>query len=96
MSCSINKIGDKFFLKELFLVLTLLFVYNNFMYKKEVLINADGRGYYEYLPALFIYDDIHFGYLDTLETDYYDLEQMKGMYQNPLFERPINKYFAGT
>lgn len=96
MSSSFKIIEKKFYLREVFIVLALLFVYNNFTFKKEVVINADGRGYYEYLPALFIYDDMHFGYLDTLQTDYYDLEQMKAMYHNPLFEKPINKYFAGT
>ncbi len=66
------------------------------MLKKEVVINADGRGYYEYLPALFIYKDIHFRYLDTLETDYYDAELMKGFYVNPKFENRVDKYFVGT
>lgn len=96
MLFSVKTIKNTSFLREILLVLLLFFVYNNYTYKKEVVINADGRGYYEYLPALFIYEDIHFGYLDTLQTDYYDQEQMKTMYKNPLFEKPIDKYFAGT
>lgn len=87
---------NKIFLGELIVVFLLFFVYNNYMPKKEVFIKSDGRGYYEYLPALFIYDDIHFEYLDTLETDYYDIEVMSEMYQNPMFDKPINKYFVGT
>lgn len=66
------------------------------MYKKDVVINADGRGYYEYLPALFIYNDIRYNYLDTLETDYYKPEQTSQYYVNSAFENKVNKYFAGT
>jgi hypothetical protein len=29
----------------------------------------DQAGYYNYLPALFIYQDIEFSYLDTLKID---------------------------
>lgn len=90
------KLLNKIFIKELIIIFSLLFVYNNYMIKKDVVINADGRGYYEYLPALFIYNDIHFEYLDTLETDYYSIEMMNQYYRSPVFEQRVNKYFAGT
>lgn len=96
MLLSIKQIDKRFFLRELIIALILLFVYNNYMLKKVNVINADGRGYYEYLPALFIYNDIHFNYLDTLVTDYYDAEQIKEYYKTPKFEHRVDKYFVGT
>jgi len=90
------------FLKELSLILILIVVYNNFLSKNnvrkgEVFIQADGRGYYEYLPALLIYKDIHLHYLDTLQTEYYTPEQNKlvggGLIKDGHHK---NKFFIGT
>ncbi len=83
------------------IVVILLISYNNFLYKKnpdkkEVFINADGRGYYEYLPALFIYKDLHFSYIDTLKTAYYEIEHNKLLYKYQENGLRINKYFVGT
>lgn len=97
----LKKIVQFQFFKELLIVLILLISYNNFLYKKnpdkkEVFINADGRGYYEYLPALFIYDDIHLAYIDTLQTEYYEIEHNKLLYKYQENGLRINKYFVGT
>lgn len=67
------------------------------MTKRDNLIEADGRGYYEFLPATFIYKDLHFKYLDTLKTEFYDDE----MIAEDFFPRLENgqrydKYFIGT
>lgn len=67
------------------------------MTKRDNLIEADGRGYYEFLPATFIYKDLHFKYLDTLQTEFYDDE----MIAEDFFPRLENgqrydKYFIGT
>jgi hypothetical protein len=89
------------FFRELIIVFILFFVYNNFLYKKEldrheVVINSDGRGYYEYLPAFFIYDDIHLAYIDTLKTEYYEIENNKAIYGYLENGQRINKYYSGT
>lgn len=34
-------------------------------------IESDGKGYYAYLPAVFIYNDLHFGFVDEYESTYY-------------------------
>jgi hypothetical protein len=41
-------------------------------YWKEI-IKSDGKGYYAYLPAIFIYHDLNFGFFDKIEkNEYYD------------------------
>lgn len=89
------------FVREVLIILVLLFVYNNFLYKKkfeykEVFIQSDGRGYYEYLPAFFIYNDIHFSYIDTLHTEFYEIEHVKPIYVQRDNGGYFNKYFVGT
>ena len=34
-------------------------------------INSDGKGYYAYLTAIFIYQDLEYGFIDDYETKYY-------------------------
>ncbi|MCO5258654.1 MAG: hypothetical protein M9916_00740 [Crocinitomicaceae bacterium] len=98
----INKVLIKLpFLREVLLVIILLFVANNFLYKKnldnkEIFILADGRGYYEYLPALFIYHDIKLDYLDTIQTDFYTQENTLPIFLDFNSGKRINKYYIGT
>ena len=33
-------------------------------------INSDGKGYYAYLPALFIYHDLQFSFVEQYEAAY--------------------------
>ncbi|MGV3632031.1 MAG: hypothetical protein ACO1O6_12550 [Bacteroidota bacterium] len=75
--------------------LTFLFVANNFWEKKSMFIISDGRAYYEYLPATFIYKDLKFNYLDTLHTDLYPQVENQNFYQKVNGQR-VNKYFIGT
>ena len=59
-------------------------------------IVSDGKGYYAYLPAIFIYNDLNFGFNQTVEkhdhpetwyTDYrYKLDK----------KRIFTKYYVGT
>lgn len=59
------------------------------------IIEADGKGYYAYLPAAFIYKDLNFTFFDSIEKKhpnpriYYD-------YRVGESDRQANKYFAGT
>jgi hypothetical protein len=57
-------------------------------------LEADAKGYYSYLPAIFVYNDLNFSFFNKIEnknTDplYYDYRS----FQNGKF---INKYYFGT
>ncbi len=84
------------FLQEALIIFLYLILLNNFLGRKEVVIVADGKGYYDYLPATFIYKDLNFGYTDTLVTEFYDHHTYnQGI--NPIVEgKKVNKYFIGT
>lgn len=67
------------------------------MTKRDNLIEADGRGYYEFLPAIFIYKDLQFKYLDTLQTEFYDDEMIAhDFYPRLANGQRYDKYFIGT
>ena len=40
--------------------------------RQKYVIISDGKGYYAYLPAVFIYHDLNFNFLDSIEANYYD------------------------
>ena len=61
------------------------------------IVEADGKGYYAYLPAVFIYQDLNFGFFDHIEKEkyynpnrYYDYRASSG------HGHYINKYYCGT
>src|ERR1035438_2105383 len=43
---------------EAFLIFILIFIINNYLENEKETIKADGIGYYEYLPSLFIHHDL--------------------------------------
>jgi len=49
----------KTIIAELVIVSLYLFIINNYIGKTDKTINADGIGYYDYLPSIFIYKDIN-------------------------------------
>ncbi len=56
---------------------------------------TDGQGYYAYLPAVFIYQDLQFSFVDSINQLYYP----EGKRAKFIIETPtgnVNKYFAGT
>ncbi len=59
------------------------------------IIEADGKGYYAYLPAIFIYNDLNFSFFDSIEKKYpnpaifYD-------YRVNYAGKASDKYFVGT
>lgn len=57
---------------------------------------ADARGYYAWLPALFIYQDLHFGFYDSVEVRHYYNENLTYEYRVGYEDQVVNKYFAGT
>ncbi|MBI2270848.1 MAG: hypothetical protein HYU69_10910 [Bacteroidetes bacterium] len=60
------------------------------------IVLSDGKGYYAYLPAVFIYHDLNLGFYEGIEQKYY--------YKNTYYDyraddeqgHVINKYFSGT
>jgi len=65
--------------------------------KKSVIL-SDGAGYYAYLPAYFIYDDLQFEFTRPNNKKRPDSESARDyFFMNRTAEgKPINKYFVGT
>ena len=83
-------------LSEAFVILALLLVINNYLGNQELVIKADGKGYYDYLPATFIYHDLNFHFTDTLKTDFYDQKSYSSGYLKTVNGKQIDKYFPGV
>lgn len=77
---------------ELLIIFALLFILNNFIGYEKITIKSDGEGYYDYLPALFIYKD----FPNNLDSDNYsDRINNLGCYIK-YKELKVNKYPCGT
>jgi hypothetical protein len=59
------------------------------------IILSDGKGYYAYLPAVFIYHDLHFQFFDAIEVKYYDKNTWYD-YRAEMGNICFDRYFAGT
>jgi hypothetical protein len=59
-----------------------------------VIIETDGKGYYAYLPAIFIYHDLQYSYFETIEEKYY--ATLRQDFRSSVNGRKVNKYYAGT
>lgn len=60
------------------------------------IIASDGKGYYAYLPALFIYKDSQFGFHDSIEKKYYSPMTWSEYRVQDGAGGTVNKYFIGT
>jgi len=60
------------------------------------IVESDGKGYYAYLPAIFIYDDLNFGFFDEIEKEKYYDENLYYDYRSGAHGKVINKYYCGT
>lgn len=60
------------------------------------ILEADAKGYYAYLPAVFIYNDLNFGFFDQIEKDKYYNENLYYDYRAGANGKMVNKYFSGT
>jgi hypothetical protein len=59
-------------------------------------INSDGKGYYAYLPAVFIYHDLQFRFVEQYEAQYYPSNRsVFKEFRNDAGPRKVNKYFPG-
>jgi hypothetical protein len=59
-------------------------------------INSDGKGYYAYLPAIFIYKDLQFKFVEGYEAHYYPGNRtVFKEFRTPVGDKVVNKYFPG-
>ena len=82
-----------------FVFIVVLWVSANTSFNKNYktgVIEADAKGYYAYLPAVFIYHDLNFGFFDTIERGTYYNSNLYYDYRREVNGRVINKYYAGT
>ncbi|MHC1708357.1 MAG: hypothetical protein AB9842_12670 [Bacteroidales bacterium] len=86
----------------LFIIITgiiVLWVHLNINGKKDYskgLLESDARGYYAYLPAVFIYQDLNLGFFDTIEKSTYYNPNLFYEFRAIHNGHTINKYYAGT
>ena len=84
------------FLQEGFILLLFILLVTQCFEPRKVVVVADGKGYYDYLPAAFIYHDLNFSYTDSLVTEFYDHHAYNQGINPEVNGRKINKYFIGT
>ena len=58
-------------------------------------IMTDGQGYYAYLPAVFIYQDLQFSFVSDINKTYYP-EGKRAVYVVNTASGNVNKYFVGN
>lgn len=60
------------------------------------ILESDARGYYAYLPAVFIYHDLSFAFYEPIERDKYNNTHFLFEYRQHIQGKRINKYYVGT
>jgi hypothetical protein len=67
--------GKRFFLKKAEYLVLFILILSSFSYTSKdaskVFITGDGKGYYAYLPAVFIYQDLDYGFIRDGKTGVY-------------------------
>lgn len=85
--------------KFIFLLVGALFVFH--VLSKDIRspyerpIVGDAQAYYAYLPAIFIYDDLDYGFMETHAAPYYGAGQLKD-FVNEVDGQMVNKTFPGV
>jgi len=59
------------------------------------IVTSDGNGYYAYLPAIFIYHDLQFDFIEQVNNDSINANINKG-FVTKINGHAVNKYFVGT
>lgn len=67
---------------------------NYYSNKCENVIRADGLGYYSYLPAIFIYNDYQFLFIEDIKQKHPQINFGDG-FLNPTNNGNVNKYYLG-
>ena len=58
------------------------------------LVLSDGRGYYTYLPATLIYQDLQYGFLEEINTKYWEGKPLDFIVETD--GQTVNKYTSGV
>jgi hypothetical protein len=64
--------------------------------KWQDVLESDAWGYYAYLPAVFVYHDLNFGFYDKIMHEGYFESRLAYEYRVGKEGRQANKYFCGT
>jgi hypothetical protein len=81
------------------IAMVVLWTIINTSFKKDYktgIIEADAKGYYAYLPAVFIYHDLNFGFYKQIETATYYNPNLSYEYLRVHNNKTIDKYYIGT
>lgn len=81
------------------IILFIMWVIANINLKKDYsngIIESDGKGYFAYLPAVFIYHDLNFGFFYDIERVKYHKDNLYYNYIRVHNNQVFNKYYAGT
>jgi len=85
---------------HLFIIIAILFtVTSNFHWGKDNwkgVLESDAKGYYAYLPALFIYHDPNFKFVDNIEQSDFIFPHLRYDFRANSYGKSLNKYYAGT
>jgi len=79
--------------------LVVLWTFVNTSFKKDYktgVIESDAKGYYAYLPAVFIYHDLNFRFYNKIERETYHNSNLDFQYLRTHNNQTINKYYVGT
>jgi len=81
----------------IFILIATIWSASNVMWGKHAhtIVKADGKGYFAHLPAVFIYNDLNFGFFDEIEAKYSN-DNLYYDYRKYTEGHTYNKYFAGT
>jgi hypothetical protein len=60
------------------------------------IIKSDGKGYYSYLPSIFIYHDLNYDFFDYIEKEKYSYTGLFIDYRSTYKDKRINKFYCGT
>jgi hypothetical protein len=74
--------------------LVAFFVVKNPQDRFDRVLISDGLGYYGYLTAIFIYDDLDYNFIEDYEAKYYGHDKIKDFRQD-VDGRKVNVYFPG-
>ena len=81
------------------MMLVMVLVCSNLNWSKDYwkdIIEADAKGNYAYLPAVFIYHDLNFGFFDKIEKEKYYDQNLYYDYRSQSNGKTIDKYYCGT
>ncbi len=95
---SLRKIAAFFdaFVAEMLIIFSFLFLLNNYLGNNDVTINADGVGYYDYLPSLFIRGDFNRKDISYQKhPEFYSKLNYPGVFVE-FNDRVLDKYPVGT